>query len=154
MTLSGTPVLNRVDATINFPWGNDSPQPGVVNADEFSVRWTGQVEAPVSGSYRFRTNNDDGTRVWVNNQLLIDNWVNQGATPREGAINLTAGQKYDLRVEYYESTGGAQAYLMWVVPGSTPAVVPKEQLYPATPPTDNPAANQPPVLASSLFFFY
>ncbi|WP_345246032.1 PA14 domain-containing protein, partial [Nibrella saemangeumensis] len=85
-SLSGTPVLSRLDPTINFFWNTDSPQPGVVNADEFSVRWTGQVEAPVSGSYSFRTNNDDGTRVWVNNQLIIDNWTPQGPTPKEGSI--------------------------------------------------------------------
>ncbi|GAA4454794.1 hypothetical protein GCM10023189_21730 [Nibrella saemangeumensis] len=148
MNLSGTAVLSRVDATINFPWGNDSPQPGVVNADEFSVRWTGQVEAPVTGTYSFRTNNDDGTRVWVNNQLLIDNWAQQGPTPKEGSISLTAGQKYDIKVEYFEAYGGAQALLYWVMPGSGSAViVPRERLYPSA---STGGGNQPPVVASSI----
>ncbi|WP_345241015.1 PA14 domain-containing protein, partial [Nibrella saemangeumensis] len=146
-SLSGTPVLSRLDPTINFFWNTDSPQPGVVNADEFSVRWTGQVEAPVSGSYSFRTNNDDGTRVWVNNQLIIDNWAYQGPTPKEGSISLTAGQKYDIKVEYFEAAGGAQALLYWVVPGSGSAViVPKERLYPSS----APVANRAPVVQNTI----
>ena len=61
--LSGNLVAIRTDARIDFPWGYDSPIPGTVNADGFSVRWFGQIEAPVSGNYTFKTNNDDGTRL-------------------------------------------------------------------------------------------
>ncbi|WP_345271656.1 PA14 domain-containing protein, partial [Nibrella viscosa] len=128
-------------------WGWGSPQPGVVNIDHFSVRWSGQIEAPVTGTYIFRTNNDDGTRLWINNQLLIDNWALQAPTPREGSIQLVAGQKYSLTMEYFEYDAGAQALLMWLVPGTSTAVaVPKDRLYPASQPT----TNQPPTLAATL----
>ncbi|WP_425576744.1 PA14 domain-containing protein [Nibrella saemangeumensis] len=107
----------------------------------------GLFVAPVTGTYSFRTNNDDGTRVWVTNQLLIDNWADQGPTPKEGSISLTAGQKYDIKVEYYEAYGGAQALLYWVVPGSGSAViVPRERLYPGS----VPPANRAPVVASPI----
>ncbi|GAA4399316.1 hypothetical protein GCM10023187_10970 [Nibrella viscosa] len=104
----------------------------MVNIDHFSVRWSGQIEAPVTGTYIFRTNNDDGTRLWINNQLLIDNWALQSPTLKEGSIQLVAGQKYSLTMEYFEYDAGAQALLMWLVPGtSTVVTVPKERLYPA-----------------------
>ncbi len=72
-----------------------------MTADNYSVRWTGQVQATLTGNFTFTTTADDGVRLWVNNQLVIDNWVDQGATSRTSApIALVAGTKYDIRMEY------------------------------------------------------
>jgi hypothetical protein len=63
MTLSGVPVLTRIDSTVNFNWGSGSPGAGV-NANQFSVRWSGQVRIPSNGAYTFYTQSDDGVRLW------------------------------------------------------------------------------------------
>jgi hypothetical protein len=118
----------RIDGQINFIW-NDSPIPGKVNADGFSVRWLGQVEAPVSGNYIFKTNNDDGTRLWVNGQLLIDDWIGHGPTWQQGSIYLNAGQKYDLEMDFFDAWGGAQAQLYWEYPGQGIQLVPTCRLH-------------------------
>jgi hypothetical protein len=67
------PTVARLDGTVNFDWVNNSPHPALL-ADGFSARWTGQVTAPSSGVYTFYTQSDDGVRLWLGGQLLIDNW--------------------------------------------------------------------------------
>ncbi|MBD2701213.1 hypothetical protein IC229_11240 [Spirosoma sp. BT702] len=126
--LAQNPVTVRTDAQLNFTWGG-SPVPGVVNEDGFSVRWFGQVEAPVSGNYTFKINNDDGTRLWINDQLLIDDWNGHGPTWMQGSIYLNAGQKYDITIDYVEYSGGAQMQLYWEYPGQGMQIVPSCRLY-------------------------
>ena len=103
-----------------------------VGPDNFSVRWTGEVQAVEGGSYNFTTTTDDGVRLWVNNSLLVDKWVDQGQTPWTGTITLSAGQKYPIKMEYYENAGGAFADLRWLRPGkSTNTSSPPTNLFPA-----------------------
>ena len=109
-----------------------SPAPGVVPEDLFSVRWSGQVQTKLSEGYTFYLQSDDGVRLWVNGVKLIDNWVNQGTTETSGSITLTAGEKYDIVVEYYENTGEAVAKLLWSSPSIPKAIIPQTQLYPGT----------------------
>src|SRR5262249_41356394 len=66
--------LTRTDPTVDFDWGSGSPDASI-GADTFSVRWTGQVQAPSSEIYTFTTTSDDGVRLWINGQLVIDNWT-------------------------------------------------------------------------------
>jgi hypothetical protein len=119
--------VTRTDGTVNFDWGTGSPASGV-GADTFSVRWTGQVQAPTSGTYTFTTASDDGVRLWVNGQLLVNNWTNHAATENSGTIVLTGGQKYSIKMEYYEN--GAVAKLLWSGPGISKQAVPKSRLFP------------------------
>ncbi len=134
-----TKVLTRTDATVDFQWGSAVPASGVP-ADNFSVRWTGQISPRYSGSTTFYTVSDDGVRLWVNGQLLINNWTNHGPTENSGSITLSAGQKYDLKLEYYEAAGGATARLLWSSSCEAKAVVPQAQLFPtAAPPPPPPA---------------
>ena len=128
-TLTGTPVLTRTEA-VNFNWGTTAPGAGVP-ADNYSVRWTGTVEASATGSFRFQTNSDDGVRVWVNGVQVINNWTDHGATLNTtGNISLTANQRYTITVEYYERTGSAVMQLRWRLPGTTTYVaVPANRLY-------------------------
>lgn len=121
--------LTRTDATVNFDWGSGSPD-ALIGADTFSVRWTGWVHAPSSGSYSFHTVSDDGVRLWVNNQLLINNWTPHGATENSGSVTLTAGKKYDIKLEYYENGGLAVIKLSWTPPGLAKQIIPQERLYP------------------------
>ena len=132
-TLTAPTVLTRTDATVNFDWASGSPAPGTVTVDNFSVRWTGKVEAPVTGDYTFSTISDDGVRLWVNGIQVINNWTDHAPTTNNSsAISLTAGQKYDVKMEFYESGGGAQAKLLWTYPGQTQQAIPTARLYPAT----------------------
>lgn len=134
---SGSP-LTRTDANINFDWGTGEPTGGI-GQDTFSVRWTGEVETPTDGAYAFTTTSDDGVRLWVNNQLLIEQWNDHSPREDVGIISLEAGRKYALKVEYYENGGGALAKLEWQTPGAAAReVVPQGRLYPASvPPSSN-----------------
>ena len=125
---TGTRV-RRVDPMVNFDWGSGQPDPAI-QADGFSVRWIGQVQPRFSETYTFHTISDDGVRLWVNNQLLIDNWTDHAPTENTGFIPLQAGQLYDLKMEMYENGGGATAQLLWSAPSVTREFIPSTQLYP------------------------
>ena len=128
VTASGTPVLTRTEA-IDFDWGTGAPGTGVT-ADNFSARWSGKLIVPVSGTYRFQTESDDGVRLTVNGVRLIDNWTDHAPTLDTSAgINLVAGTQVDIVAEYYERGGGALMRLRWMMPGETAfATVPAAQL--------------------------
>lgn len=132
-TFLGTPTLTRVDPTINFEFGTAAPDASLP-ADLFSVRWYGQVQPFYSQNYTFYTVTDDGVRLWINGQLVVDSWINQAPTEHSGTIALTANQKYDIMMEYFENTGGATAKLSWSSAAQTKGIVPQTQLYPGTPP--------------------
>ncbi len=123
-----TPVYNRTDATINFDWGGGSPN-AAVNADGFSARWTGQIQPRYTGEYTFYMNSDNGRRVWINGQLVIDKWIDDWNIDYTGKITLTANQKYTIKVEYFENYGGAGAKLEWSSSSQSREVVPSTQLY-------------------------
>jgi glucose/arabinose dehydrogenase len=127
-------TLTRVDPTVDFVWGSGSPSPSIA-ADTFSARWVGQVEAPVTGTYAFYTQSDDGVRLWVNGQQIVNNWTNHSTVENSGTIALTAGQRYDIRMEYFENTGAATARLLWSSASVPKAVIPSTRLFPQTPGT-------------------
>lgn len=125
-----TPILTRTDASLQFDWGSGSPH-ATMGADTFSVRWTGQVQPRITGNFAFYTYSDDGVRLWVNNQLIVDNWTDHAPTENAGTIDLIAGQLYDIRMEFFESGGGALAMLSWSAPGLSKEFIPPSQLFPA-----------------------
>lgn len=126
-TLSGTTVT-RTDPTINFNWGTGAPAGGI-GADNFSVRWTGQVQPLYSQTYTFYTTSDDGVRLWVNDQLLINNWTDHAPVENSASIALSAGQKYNLKLEFYENGGGAVSKLAWSSASQIKQIIPQSQLY-------------------------
>ena len=121
-------VLTRVDQTIDFNWGEGSPDSSI-DSETYSIRWTGEVEPHFSENYTFYTNTDDGVRLRVNNQLIIDNWVDQAATEVSGTINLNAGTQYDIEMEYYENSGDAVAQLSWSSLNHPKEIIPRSQLF-------------------------
>jgi uncharacterized protein (DUF2141 family) len=123
-----TPKYSRKDATVNFDWANGSPDPSV-NADQFSARWTGQIQAKYSETYTFYVTSDNGRRLWINNQLIIDKWVDDWGITYTGTIPLTAGQKYDIKLEYFENNGGAACKMEWSSASNAREVIPQSQLY-------------------------
>lgn len=123
----GSPRLTRIDETINFALGAGSPHPSI-GADTFSVRWTGKVVPAYSETYTFYTLSDDGVRLYVGGQKLIDNWTDHGATENSATITLQANRQYDLRLEFYENGGAALIQLSWSSPSQPKQIVPKERL--------------------------
>jgi hypothetical protein len=128
INLSGTRV-ERNDAAIDFDWSTGSPVAGI-GPDTFSVRWTGLVKAPQSETVTFITESDDGVRLWVNGQLLVDNWTDHGVTENSGSIALQAGKYYAIQLEYYENTVGALIRLSWQSPSTPRQVIPASAFLP------------------------
>jgi glucose/arabinose dehydrogenase len=122
------PTLGRIDPTVDFGWGTDAPADGI-DGDTFSVRWQGQVQPEFSETYTFYTDSDDGVRLWINGQLLVDNWTDHAPTEDSGTITLTAGQMYSLRLEFYENLAGATARLLWSSPSTPKNVIPQSRLF-------------------------
>ncbi len=137
----------RIDRHVNFDWGTGTPAAGL-GADDFSIRWSGQVEAPISGEYAFHVTADDGVRLWVNGELIIDRWHDQAAAEHTGRITLEAGQKYNIKMEYYEAGGESTARLRWSAPGIAKQPIPVSRLYApqaAAPAKPAPAPVRPPI---------
>lgn len=121
-------AMTRIDATVTFNWGNGSPAAGLP-ADNFSVRWVGRVQAQFSETYTFFASSDEGVRLWVNGQLLVNQWANSSPGEFSGSVALTAGEVYDLRLEYVDRSGSAAVGLQWQSASTPKAVIPAAQLY-------------------------
>lgn len=116
--MSGAPVLARNETLVNYRWRTGSPAPGV-RADRFSARWTATVHFE-PGAYRFTTVSDDGIRVWLQDEWIIDNWdVHPEA--EDTAVRYLDGD-YAIQVDYFEDTGEATAIVLWERVGGGPAV--------------------------------
>jgi len=111
MNLSGKPVLTRIDAMVDFSFGTHSPAPGVPE-DQFSVRWTGKIIPPKT-IHHIGTSCDDGSRLYLDGKLLIDDWTEHGEKPIRAEAELKPGKEYEVKLEYFENALGASARLTW-----------------------------------------
>ena len=116
MTLSGPPVLERVDSVVAANWRDLPPAPGV-NANRWSARWTGTITPPVTGEYTFSLTSDDGSRLTVDGVRVIDNWRDQAPTTQTGKVTLGAGQAVSIEVDFYQNAGRDSISLGWRLPG-------------------------------------
>jgi hypothetical protein len=118
----------------------------VVHPDNFTARWTGQVQPEFSETYYFVARVDDGVRLWVNNQLILSRWPGGGVTDTPGAgINLQAGVLYDFTMEYYEGTSSSESHLSWYSQSQPKQIIPTSRLYPHSSAV-NPAGAAPPAI--------
>ncbi|MEJ2704854.1 MAG: PA14 domain-containing protein [Sedimentisphaerales bacterium] len=122
-------VLTRIDPQIDFPWAGAEADPAV-GAGNFSIRWIGDVTAQFTETYTFYTITDDGIRLWINGQLIIDNWTNHGDTEDTGKIDLVAGQYCNLVMEYFQAGGGSIMQLGWLSPSIEKQLIPTYVLWP------------------------
>jgi beta-glucosidase len=114
-SLSGSPIATSQDPELNFTWGGQPPVSGVPG-DNWSAKWTGTLTPPTTGTYQFSLTSDDGSRLYVNGQQVINNWADQPATTQTGSIALTAGQPVSVEVDYFQDGGGSQLQFAWQVP--------------------------------------
>ncbi len=119
----------KIDPVVNFNWGGAAPDASM-GADTFTVQWNAWIIPQFTETYTFYTRTDDGAKLWVNDELLVNRWVNQGPTEWSGTVNLTAGKRYPLKMEYYENTGGAVAELRWSSPSQAKQIIPQARAIP------------------------
>ncbi len=114
MTLSGEPVLTRIDSVLDFSFGTFAPGPGVP-AERFSVRWTGKI-IPPRDIHHLGVNNDDGARLYLDGELIIDDWQDHGEKANKAEVALQAGKEYEIVLEFYDNALNADAKLTWELP--------------------------------------
>ena len=113
ISLTGDAVISREDETLDFDWGDGSPGAGI-SADQFSARWERHlnISADEAGNYIFTVEVDDGVRLWVDDVLQIDSWIEQAKASYEARLHLSEGQHL-IRVEYHELAGAASISVSW-----------------------------------------
>jgi len=130
------PTLVRTDATVNFNWSTNGPAPSIGQSN-YTASWTGSVQPQFNETYTFYVTANDGVLLWVNGQLLVNEWNTGPLTTYRGNITLNAQQLYNIQLEYFHGTSNAEVVLAWSSPSTPEAVIPQTQLYPYTnpPPT-------------------
>lgn len=111
MRLDGEPIVTRMDKQLDFDWPW-APGPGV-NPDQFSVRWTGVLQPKESFEGWIGLSSDDGIRMWIDDQLVIDNWTKGSTNIVTHPMQVIANKKYKIRIEMWEGGWGARAHLRW-----------------------------------------
>ncbi|HEX7574032.1 MAG TPA: glycoside hydrolase family 3 C-terminal domain-containing protein [Bacteroidota bacterium] len=106
----GVPALTRIDRQVNFDWGGDAPAGGLPQ-DHFSVRWTGSIVPPETGDFEISIRSDDGSRLYINGELFIDNWGDHAGVTRSRPIRFEKGKEVAVKLDYYENEGGALVQL-------------------------------------------
>jgi beta-glucosidase len=120
MTLEGPPVIGRVDASVDFNWGDSGASPQLLN--KYSVRWTGVLAPPESGDYLVGFTGEDGFRVWLDDALIVEDWtLHRPANTATKQIHLEKGRTYSLKIEYFQNIRISEARLIWSLPGGEDA---------------------------------
>jgi hypothetical protein len=140
----------RIDPVIDFNWGLTAPFDGI-GADYFSVRWEGEIEAPATGPFTFFAQADDGVKLFINANPVIDQWERTSPAELSGTFNFEAGKKYPFKMEYCERDTQAYARLYWVGPSVARSIVAAKYLFPAKITTTNVVPSTP---ASGLLGLY
>jgi hypothetical protein len=161
LTLAGTPILTRIEPGIDYNWGGDAPGPGV-KAPLFSARWTGVLNVPYTETYTFYINVQEGIRLWVDDQLIVNNWMAHHMTIEyQGRIDLEVGT-VPIVMEISNLSGGGygggsvmQANLSWSNPSIEKEIVPQTVLLlpvwaaRSNPPNGTVDVSQTPILSWS-----
>src|SRR5262249_48624847 len=128
-----SPLVVETNATVNFSWGNGRPNRRIT-ADNFAVRWEGSILPQYTEQYAIQFQYRGQARVWVNDQLLIDEWAGCSfGQARRGMISLVGGQLASIRVEYVSDPAGGLAVLRWTSPSLPMEIIPTSRLFPTAP---------------------
>jgi beta-glucosidase len=110
--LEGTPRLTRTDTRMTFQWTLNSPGRGIP-FDWYSARWTGTLTVPAGGVTRIGVEGNDGFRLYLDDQLIVDDWQKRSFSTRTAAVSLAPGSAHQIKLEYFETTGNARLKLIW-----------------------------------------
>ena len=113
--LEGEPALTRIDPAIDFRWTLFSPDQEKINYDYYSVRWTGKLISSETGDFQIGLKGDDGYRLYINNELIINNWKKQTFQQITTDYYFEEGKEYDIKLEFYETVGNVWLKLVWNV---------------------------------------
>ena len=128
--LAGEPLVTRIDPTVAFRWDRGAPTDEPVargeleaaralDGDSFSVRWSGTLVPPTSGEYELTLTANDGVRLFVDGQKLLEEWSETSVARAVSVrVALEAGREHDLRLEYFEDVRDAEVRLGWRLPGA------------------------------------
>ena len=125
-SFDGEPDLIRLDPVIDFDWVLGSPDPSI-SVDDFTIRWTGGLTSLFSETYTFYTATDDGVRLWIDDELVIDQWIPQPVTEWSGSIDLMAGEEVSVVLEFFEQGGEAVVKLFWSSESTPKQIIPQSQ---------------------------
>jgi hypothetical protein len=125
----GFPTAIRVDPVINFNWNGAAPITGVAGTN-WAGRWSGQIQAETTGTYTLTTQSDDGVQLYIDGQLVINDYNYHGPTYDSAAVSFRAGEFHSIEILYFQGGGGSLLQLLWSGPGIRQQVVPTTQLYP------------------------
>ncbi len=112
----------------------------------YTVRWKGQIQPQYSQTYYFDILSNDGAKLFINGQTVIDNWIPQGTVDQVGSIDLQGGVLYDIQIDYLRSSGPSEAHLYWYSADQVKQIVPQSRLYPAV---TGVAGATPPAITSA-----
>jgi len=121
------PKVKKVDKTINFE-STDEGFNGTDLVDQFFIRWTGVIKIEKDGKYKFYTNSDDGSKLSIDNKVIVDNDNDHGMEEKDGEVELKAGN-HEIKVEFYENGGGAGCIASWEPAGGAKDVIPEKVLF-------------------------
>lgn len=110
--LEGKPIIEQNDTKINYSWSNGTGLKDMPN-DRFSVRWTGTICSDKDAEYEFTLGGDDGYRMFIDGKAVIDDFVLFAYRSSNYVMKVKAGQKYNIRVEYFQEGGAASINLLW-----------------------------------------
>jgi beta-glucosidase len=120
MTLEGSPVMSRIDAAVDFAWGDTALSALLPN--KYSVRWGGVLVPPESGDYLLGFTGEDGFRLWLDGAPLVEDWtLHRPANTETKKLHLEKGHPYSLKIEYFQNIRSSEARLIWSLPGGEDA---------------------------------
>jgi beta-glucosidase len=109
---SNNPTVQRIDKNINFHWTISTPD-NLIVPEFFCAKWTGNISAPQTGTFKIGLEGNDGYKLYINNELVIDKWEKQSFHTELVSYNFVAGTNYPIRVEFKEPNGNATIRLIW-----------------------------------------
>ncbi len=111
INLKGPAAVEKIDGKIDFGWGRSSPHPSIT--DKFSVRWEGELKIDKSDHYTFYINSDEGTKLFLDDKMIIDTWLNKNRpVENSGELYLEEG-KHKIKLEYFFNQRHAHIKLLW-----------------------------------------
>jgi hypothetical protein len=121
-----------VDPVVDNVWTGTGPLNTILEGqnDNFSAIWSGFVEAPVSGTYTFFGTTDDGMQIIIGGVPVVDAFFTQAPAEHAGTIDLVAGQRYPIKIRYFQGGGLTEAHVSWQTPGGVKELLPKQHMYP------------------------